>query len=469
MATAEDTFDIKPPPELDKEEKSDQGKAKKSNKNAKKMFINEDIFGKSKHLLDTPADEGIAHLKIKPQELGNIPGLIEHWRKEIEQRMEEIRDWQAQTFLQKSVRILKHEGTPSKISGEYIARLHPTKPVLEKVKILKQTPSNMIARLELVSTVAKSGRDFTTEQYRNFLLEATIACYFGEWSNVGLQVVIWTQEMYFKKLYQKCREEAFALQGKITTSQGKENAFTRQSSQLNLHISDLNRNMEIIKNFQKQTERALTNNKSVYNTELSLNEVTEFLIEEGGNEDSNDSKKKEKKMNLLKRASEILLLLRVLPLLESEAKKLTNLLKKMDKTDPTIHFLEAKMSMTKLIFKVAQYQGGERTAKLRADIQKAFKDAHLHYGIAVKKVGKIPKTKLENTIFIEYVSLIHYFYKVSKTTLGITLPREWLQSIFNKTLIMLRAATDNALVHSLMADIQKDMADEEIDVPPARI
>lgn len=480
MATFENAVATKQAPNLRKKEgqatqkgtkkrKVIQRNAAQSNKKVKKMFINETLFGSNKTLLDSSSENGISHLKIKAQELGNIPGLIGHWQKEIDMRVKEIRAFEGQTFLQRSIRILKREAIPLKISGEEIARLHPTKPVLEKVKILKRTPSDMMNRLELVSIVAKSGRDFTVEQYRNFLLEATISCYFGKWNNIGLQVVIWTQEMYFSKLYNKCKGEAFALQDKLKATQGQENAFTRQSSKLKQHISDLKRNMEIIKSFQKQTEKALKDNKAVYNATLSINEIAEFLIEEGGSGHvDNNSKKDDRKMSILKRASEILLLLRVLPLLESEAKQLASQLKKMDKNDPIVYFLEAKISMTNLILKVGQYQGGEKTSKLRSEIQNAFKDTHLHYGIAVKKVGKSPKTKLENTIFIEYVSLIHYFYKISKTTLGVALPKEWLRSIFNKTLIMLRAITEKGAVDNLMMDIQKDMVDEEIDVATVR-
>ena len=94
-------------------------------------------------------------------------------------------------------------------------------------------------------------------------------------------------------------------------------------------------------------EKALQENKSVYNTELSLDEVITFLFETGGKEKGAENKKNDEKWRgIVKRAAELLLLLRVLPLLNSETKKLTDQLKKMDKNDPIPCFLEAKIQIS---------------------------------------------------------------------------------------------------------------------------
>ena len=70
---------------------------------------------------------------------------------------------------------------------------------------------------------------------------------------------------------------------------------------------------------------------------------------------------------------------------------------------------------------------------------------------------------------MEYASYIHYFYKVSKTTLGLNLPKEWLTSIFNKTLDLLRAILEPETAYNLVMDIQRDMVEEEIDVTHVRV
>ncbi|MBF0287115.1 MAG: hypothetical protein HQM14_04795 [SAR324 cluster bacterium] len=457
--------DILRPPEetpIEKQERTkEEDAAKGRKKKGKKVFINEDLFGSSKTLDDSPSEEGISHLKIKPQELGNIPGLIDHWKAELDMRVKEILTWKSNSFFQKASSLIKGDRIPPTISGEELSHFHPTKAALEKVKILKRDPTDMMARLELVSIVAKSGRDFPVEMYRTFLIQSTVACSLGEFTNVGLQMAIWAQDMYFTKLFYKCKGESMALEDKIRTQEGKENAFTRQAQGLRTHISDVRRNMEIIKNYQKQSEKALRDNKAVYNTTLSIDEITTYLLESGGKLSAKEEEERdEKKMKIFKKSSEILLLLRVLPLLKPEAEKITNQLKKMDPDAPIVHFLQAKVNMSDLVFKVGQFQGGDRSSEMRNEVQEAFKKTHNCYGLAVKKVGKFPKTKLEYSVFIEYAHLIHYFYKVAKTTLGIRLPREWLEAIFKKTVKLLELAQEKGKVDAIMSDIMKDMVDE---------
>ena len=140
------------------------------------------------------------------------------------------------------------------------------------------------------------------------------------------------------------------------------------------------------------------------------------------------------------------------------------MLKNLDKNDPLVHFLEAKLRMSDLLLKVGQYQGGYHSTKLRTEIQESFKKALNSYGLAVKKVGKLPKTRTEHTIYIEYANLIHYFYKVSKTTLGLRLPREWLVIVFSKAMRMLAVVEEGGLVDDLIKELARDMEEENIDI-----
>ncbi len=451
--------------ETQKKEEKKEILKKKQNRRQKKAFINEDLFGVSRTLEDSPAEEGIAHLKIKAQDLGNIPGLIEHWQAELNSRKKSILDYAEKTFMQKATNLITGQDlTSPEVTGEEISKYHPTKVALEKVKLLKRNPQDMLNRLELVSIVAKSGRDFPVEVYRTLLLQATVACLFGELSNIGLQMVIWTQDIYFSKLYYKCQAEAIALESKSQSEEGKENAFTRQSQNLRNHVALVNRNMEIIKNYQKHTEKAIKENKPAYNITLNVNEITAFLLKStADNKVGEDRKRDEEWMSLLKRAAELLFLLRVLPLLEGEAKKFSEQLKNRDKNDPIPHFLEAKMQMSDLMFKVGQYHGGERTDEMREKVQESFKATHHHYNIAVKKVGKIPQTKMEFTIYIEYANLIHYFYKISTITLGIHLPPKWLSAVFQKAINLLMLVQEDGQVNGLIMDIQKDILEEGFD------
>lgn len=444
--------------------KATNGKgAEKADKSKKqKVFINDEIFGKSKTLADVPPEEGIAHLKIKVHESGHIPGLIEHWNAEVEKRKKAITEWKQKSFIQRAAGVLSRKGIPDDVSGKELERLHPTKPAVNILKNLKQDPMDMMSRLELIRIVATSGRDLSLEVYRLLFLHSVVACSFGELSNVGLQNVLWIQDIYFNKFYNKCKHEYrhFSDKSKTDFSQTEENVYTKQASLIRGHMANISRNMDIIKGFQKQTTRALKEANSAYVVALNLNEITEFLIAE--DKDQKDSKRDEKKQSLIKKASELLLLVRAVPLLNDQAEELSNAIKKIDPEDPVVHFLHAKVNMSDLVFKVTEYQSGIRTDSLRKDIQKTFQSTYKHYGLAVKKVGKMPKTKIEFAILIEYANLVHYFYKVAKNTLGLHLPKEWLATVLNKALNLLQLVQETGQVDGLISDIQKAMVAEGI-------
>ena len=105
-------------------------KEKKKKKQGKKVFINEELFGSSKLMEDVDAEEGIAHIKIRSEELGNIPGLIDHWQTEISKRKKEIHDYQNITFMQRASGLFRGETVSPSVSGEELARYHPTKAAL---------------------------------------------------------------------------------------------------------------------------------------------------------------------------------------------------------------------------------------------------------------------------------------------------------------------------------------------------
>ncbi len=428
---------------------------------ATKEIINEKLFGKSHTTLnDVPPEQGITHVKIRPNEVGNIPGMIEHWKEDIKRRRNEIINWKNQTFVQRATGLIKGKKLSPEATGEEIAKLHPTKNALDLVKKLKQEPTDMVSRLELVTIVAKSGRELPIEVYRTLLLQATVACTFEELSNVGLKNVLWIQDVYFSKLFFKSKAEMNSMEGTLKTasSQGRENIYSIQASKLRQYVNDIRRNMEIIKSYQKHAAKALET-QPMYATNLTFDEVTSFLLDEE-DQQKNSKKRDEKRKKLVKKATEIVLLIRAIPLLYDQAERLGSHFKKLDPNDPVLHFLQAKIAMSDLIYKVSQFQGGERTDVVRQGIQEAFKNTYQHYGVAVRKVGKMPKTKMEFSIFIEYASLIHFFYKVAKHTLGMSLPREWLHSVFKKALESLQMVQESGPIQDLIMDIRRDMANE---------
>ncbi len=436
---------------------------KKTTKKANIIAVMRDrLFNKDTSAIE-PITESITHSKIKAPELGNIPGTIQQWEMEIKSRVNEIHAWKHRTLLQRIIAKCRRQKIPVSVSGEEIAKFHPIKSALKVVNHLKQHPTDMQKRLELVSIISKSDRNFSIETYRLFLLQSTVACCFGELSNVGVKQVLKNQEVYFAKLLHQCKREADSLKVKLQTRRREKNVYNHQTENVSKHLRDIERNILIIRVYQKQMAKSLKENGMVRPVTLSFDEITALFLQEEKKGRQN-KKLQEKKKNTIKNASEILLMIRALPLLQNEAKRFLKHLHKLAPDDPVIAFLEAKVNMSALVFKVGQYQGGERTASVLNAIQETFNITHQQYGVALKKVGNLPKTNIEITIIIEYANLIHYFYKVAKTTLGLPLPREWLNSVFIKTIKLLHLIPDAKQFEQLVADIQKDMADEGIEI-----
>ncbi len=415
-----------------------------------KQIINEHIFGNNNALSDSDPKQGISHLKVASQELGSIPGLLEHWHLDIERRKQHINTWKEQSFMKKAVDVLRHkQSAPQDATGIELYNLHPSKAAKDALKKIRLNPTDSMARLELVSIIGKSGRELPIEVFRTLYLQAATALCFGELGMTGLQIALWSQETYFSKLFYKCKNEASSLDAKLQNN-GEKNIYTVQSNELRKRIGAIQRNMDIIKIHQDHAKNALKTVTSKNDLQLGLRELDDFLL---SNKHELDKKKK-----LFHKSTRLLLLLRAIPLLHDEGAKYIEKLRKIDSHEPLLHFLNAKLHMSKLVFLVGQYESGDRRSEVRQQIQERFKHTYHEYGLAVRKVGKLPKLPIDFTILIEYANLVHYFYRVAVDVLNLRLPKEWLHTAFKKAQSALTLADDSGNTADLYLNIVNDMA-----------
>ncbi|MBF0288277.1 MAG: hypothetical protein HQM14_10695 [SAR324 cluster bacterium] len=427
----------------EKKNKSTEGGKKK------RAIVNEHIFGQFKFLDDTDPKEGITHVKIESRNIGNIPGLIDHWKKDIEQRKKHILALEEQTFTQylsfffqkKTKDILKAQAT-----GEEIYKLHPSKAAKEALKNLQAKPTDMMSRLELVSIVARSGRDLSPEVVRTLFLQATVALCLGELSDVGLNLVLWIQEMYFSKLIFQCKEEIAVLEKKV--GKRDKSFFSKQIHYIEKRIDEIKQNWEIMLHYLQPSATTMPSTPTRV-AKLNVEELGKFLVEK-----KDDNKQKERFTIM---AAKIFVILRHLPLLHEEGINYLKLLKRIDSHEPIYPLLQAKINMSKLMLSVGHYKGGERTLERSQDIQEQFKTAYHQYSLAVRKIGATPILPVDYTILIEYANLVHYFYRLAVTILGIKLPVEWLETVFKKARDALLQAEKSGKTEGLYKEIHRDM------------
>jgi hypothetical protein len=414
--------------------------------------FNQSIFGKQKGFADTDPKNGLTDVKVISKEIGNIPGMLDHWDMDIAKRKKDIAAWQKRSKLIKAVHILKRKA-PSQptVSGEELLKMHPTKNARMLVKQLEQHPTNMNARIELVSIVIESGREFPIEAYRSLYLQAMVALSYDEYDISSIQVVLCCQATYFNKLHNKCKRDVDLLVAKLKSGKHKK-YYAEQSAFMLLHINEIKVNLNIIKGYQKQFSRNTEGNSS-FNARITIDEITGFLIEAGKDNEERDARRK----IMIRNASLIISQLRYLPMLFKNSDKLMENMQKLDNNDPVIHFLRGRLSMSQLVFMVARYEGGDHGEGIANNIQELFKVCYHQYAVAARKVGKSPKTNTEITIFLEFSNLVHYFYQVATHILEITPPRKWLEAVFTRALEYLRLIIDTGKVGHLIDYIMADM------------
>lgn len=425
--------------------------SQKSRKVQKKAIINEQIFGKS---LDKIApEEGITGLTIQADEIGNIPGTIEHWWHEIELRKKDILTHTNRTFLQRIATIMKPDSVAAGTSGQELAKFHPLKKAKLLVQNLKINPQDTFLRLQLVAMIGQANRSFPIEFYRSMMLQTIVACSFGEVSLQGLQIASWAQSLYLRKLFNLCENYQEKLKHNLDSIKNGEDAFW-QRYPLENKIKEVQRNIKILQAYQIHADKSPQNRAST-NWTISLDEIQNVYL-------STDHDKK-KQASIVKKTTRMVDIIRYIVLLHPIAHDILDLFIKMENKEPIGHFLKARIYMSAMIFSVGQYEGGERTPQIKQKIQENFKKAYHQYRIAVKKMGQVPQDKTHVSILIEYANVILYFYQIATYLLEIKLPTLWLQTAMqraNKSLVM---AQESGKVEDLQALLLKIVEAEKLE------
>ncbi|MBF0276717.1 MAG: hypothetical protein HQM13_02950 [SAR324 cluster bacterium] len=395
----------------------------KQTKVKKGMIVNEKIFGKSLEEIDPKA--GMTELAIQADEIGNIPGTIEHWQHDIALRKKDIVKYTERTFMQRAAGILKRDLLSAGTNGYELVKFHPLKKNEELVKELKTNPQNALIRLQLVSNFGKVNRNFPVEFYRSMLLQSMVACSLGEISIQGLQIAIWAQNTYFQKLSKLCKDYLDKLKSNLEGIKDSDHSF-RQRRPIEEKIKEVQRNINILRTYQEHANKPM---KEVIGADftISLGEIQNTFLSTTGEKSDKNSKQM-----IVKKVTGVINILRYILLLHPNAHELVDLLIRLDNKNPIGHFLKARISMSAMVFSVGRYEGGERTAGTKKEVQEHFKEAYHQYGLAVKKMGKVVKGTTQYSILIEYANIILYFYQIANHLLKIKLPKPWIQTAMQR-------------------------------------
>lgn len=423
--------------------------AAQEGKKASKTIVNEKVFGKA--IDHNNPKGGISGTRIRANDVGNIPGAIEHWSHEIEERKKDILRVSKRSFVKRAMGVLGKSDLQNTVSGEELLKFSPTKTNEELVSRLKHKPDDAYTRLELVSSVGKKGGEPPVELFRAMLLQSLVACSLGQLSTQGLKITMWSQSQYFSKLHEKCKESLERLNKGLTGAHvmkgepGQREAIEKQ-------IEEVQRNVNILRLYQNHMAKLQEVNGEC---SISLKEIQNFFLSFDGKEQP-----KEEKQKLVKKLTAVVSILRFIILLHPIAHEILDLFIKLDANNPIGYFLKGRVSMSAMNFSISRFEGGDRSKKTRQEIQDCFKDTYHQYGLAVKRVGTSPKGTTQNTIMIEYAQSICFFYLTARNLLGIKLPKDWIRSALSSANKSLQNLEDLTKCGSLQKRILKIMEHE---------
>jgi len=393
--------------------------------------------------------QGVSNLKIVSQNLGNVPGLVPHWNAEIEKRREAILEWKKRSFVNRAMSLLGKFApqVPPEISGEEIAKFHPTKVVSDQVELLKKDPCDCDARLQLVSAIGKSGRALTPEMFRLLILQSTVAHTFGVFSSKGVQTAIWAQTAYLNKMITQCREDSLSYQNKVEEG---DNVFAQQKKNIEQLIEMIRKHSNLIQSYLGHIGKTSEPGKKAYPGFLTVEEITSFEKRMQGKE--HDEVQHEKNMIFTKSFATIHFL-RYHLLLEKYAHELAEALIQLDPKHPWGYFLNARLYMSELVLTTLRYRAGEQSNHNKKQIQELFKLCYNQYGNAVNRA----KRGSEFTMVIEYVSALHFFIQIATSRVGISLPRPWVADNLKKAMTLLDTMKPDPKVTSLKQYLKDDL------------
>ncbi len=421
----------------------------KTNSNQTKSIFDQ-VFGRTFESIEP--GEGIDPIKIDSTSIIHIPGVIKHWQEEIENRKNEILEFENRGFLERLVDRVSDDEEFDEASGDELYDISPTQRAEELMEQIEDDPTDMNKRLELVSFISYGRRDLSVEMLRDLFLQATVACCFGELSNTGLNIVLKSQEAYLKKLLRICRKDLTKLE-KILEEPVTGNIFSKQRKLIEDYHKKITRNMALIGFYLKYTTQGIQSLQTSFPVQLTLSEIEAF-IDTGGKSTSSKKKPLYGKANLLVST------LRYLILLHDEAGKYVTLLSKVDNRHPLPSVISARLQRTRLVFLFHQYKAGDRTPQMFARIKEHFEHAHQQYIESLKKTGPDDLNSISAIVGAEYGKLVFDTYEFARAAASRDFPAIKMRKYLNRAkefLSELKSDEDIKLVLDNIHDAIEEM------------
>ena len=407
------------------------------------------VFGRSFETVESA--KGVDPIKINSVSIGNIPGIMEHWRKEIDRRKKEIIEYESRGFFERIFDWIDDDEEFEDASGDELYDIFPSESLSRLLERIEDDPSDMNARLEMVARIINSNKDLPVETLRDLFLQSTVACCFGELSTTGLKTVFWIQGAYFAKLLNKSKADL----KKLETILDEEKAGTIYARQRNLiegHVRQIKGNIELIKFYISITNQGAKSLQSSPPVLLTLDEI---------NFGAGSKSKKDRLQNeeIFKKAFIIVSALRYLPLLHDEAKKYLDLLTKIDPKKPVTDLIGARMNRVKLLYHIQHYQAGDRSPAAVKILRDRFSLAYESYRKTIKKIKWESKSPRDSIILVEYARLIYDYYKFFDKVLRMRLPKEWVMDYLTKAEEAVKKAVHVKDTQELRIFIQRAIAE----------
>ena len=398
----------------------------------------------------TDPKEGVSHLHISAQNIGNVPGVLDHWDWDIKKRKKEILAWKKRSLLTKATSMLSKSHAPKGVSGEDIAHYNAISPVIKLVEDLKRNPSDYETRIQLISSVAKSKQEISTEGYRDLLLQVSVAHTFGVFSIQGIQMANWVQMAYFQSLLSKCRHGLRILE--LRTEGGPiRDADSGQKEILEKIKNLIDQNLRILQTYIIHAGKGETPTNHPFKGI--------FRIEDNWDKILSGESSPDEKNELLLRANAIIHYLRYHTLISPYAHLIPDTLVKMEPNHPLGYFLKGRILMSNLVYRVSRYGAEGITENSKKNVQIMFKETYHQYTQAVKKAGGHYKSgSHEMTILIEYIRALRFFINKVAETIKLKLPKPWVIDNLSRAMMLLKQTGSNDKeILNLLYELEYDL------------
>ncbi|MBF0286256.1 MAG: hypothetical protein HQM14_00445 [SAR324 cluster bacterium] len=366
---------------------------------------------KSGDISTVDPSKGLPAAEIRMDDLSSIPGLLPHWKGEIQKRRKEILALREVSFLKRAKQLLKAGSGSDTVTGMEVLRILDAKSKENKsTKALQTDPVNCDERAHLISYILKRttslGRELNLLEMRALLLQAFIANSFEERSLNSLLALYQTHVAYL---------ELAIKRNEITISEMKANhdpKEVQQKTQLNKNMLSAYRNF-IVRRIQK----ILPQIKKLH---IDNNRLRKF--------DTGQENAAQKKTFMMRSAYYAVYIMRCFPSLKKETMEIVDLVMKLDPSDPLGPFLKGHVLAAEGELKFDQERAGFRTKNIKGEMVRSIKESLENYGQAISKIPGNRYEGLNYNILAEYINFLIFVCKF------IQAPVAWKKTYLNKAM-----------------------------------